>query len=288
MKNYIRRKIARKIADRLADFYPSFSESKVKNPFFIIGCGRSGTSLLLKVLAAHLEIAAYPDEANKLWHPQAYPWHESKLFIPPFWSEPYGFTRMSLQNRTEKDDRKIQAIFAGYQAIAGGKCFLNKSVTISFMLPEVLKLFPTARFIHLVRDGRAVALSYAKKQLKKQAEFSEIYRARGYYLSLDALLESFARHWQEHILYIERYKSEINSTGNPQLLEIRYEDFCENPIPHLDRIAEFMEIDETVFLAKDYSTIQTQNYKYRAELAPEMIQLLEQLIEPGLKSQHYL
>ena len=288
MKNYIRRKIARRIADRLADFYPSFCESKVKNPFFIIGCGRSGTSLLLKVLADRREIAAYPDEANNLWHPQAYPWHESKLSIPAFWSEPYSFTRMSLQNRTEKDDRKIKAIFAIYQAIAGGKCFLNKSVTISFMLPEVLKLFPTARFIHLVRDGRAVALSYAKKQLKKQAEFSDIYKARGSYLSLEVLLESCARHWQEHILCIERYKSEINLTSNGQLLEIRYEDFCENPLLYLNQIAEFMEIDNTVFIDRDYSTIKTQNYKYREELGPEAIAFLEQLIEPSLKSKHYL
>ena len=295
MKTYLRRQVARKIVQRLAVFYPSFSETQLKNPFFIIGCEGSATSWLLKMLAVHPDIAAYPDKTDCLWHPQAYPWQESKLLIPPFWSDPHTFIQASLRYRTQKDNSKIKAVFAGYQTIAGGKCFLNRSATISFMLPEVLKLFPRARFIHLVRDGRAVALSSAKKQLKKQQDFADIYKARGYYLEFEALLESFAHLWQQHIFQIEQYKSARKLEGDTadatlrdrQLLEIHYEDILDNPVTSFSRIAEFMEIDTAIFCAQDYSTIKTKTYNYRDELQTEVVQVIEQLIEAGLQIKNY-
>ncbi len=42
-------------------------------PFFIIGTGRSGTSLLVKIMESNPSLSGFPGEANELWHPTLEP-----------------------------------------------------------------------------------------------------------------------------------------------------------------------------------------------------------------------
>ncbi len=46
---------------------------RVQDPFFIIGTGRCGTTLLVKILKTHPGLSAFPGEANELWHPKLEP-----------------------------------------------------------------------------------------------------------------------------------------------------------------------------------------------------------------------
>ena len=89
---------AKKAARYLARPAPGYFARKLRNPVFIIGSGRSGTTLLINTLAVHDDIATYSGEANDLWHPQTYPWRDSKHrdFLPPIWVDPEDFTRLSL------------------------------------------------------------------------------------------------------------------------------------------------------------------------------------------------
>jgi hypothetical protein len=50
-------------------------------------------------------------------------------------------------------------IFARFLAGEGKTILIEKSVEHALFMPRVLRLFPEARFIHLVRDGRDVACS---------------------------------------------------------------------------------------------------------------------------------
>jgi hypothetical protein len=280
---------ARKISKHLAKIAPSYFAKKVKNPIFIIGPGRSGTTLLVNTLALHNDIATYPGEANDLWHPQTYPWRYSELRVslPPMWVDPRNFTRLSIQHRSHSQKVMIKAVFGGFQFLMGRKRFLNKSAMLTFMIPFIVKEFPDARFIHLIRDGRAVALSYALKQHRKIKDNYRIYKEQGYDYSFEDLLRACARNWKLHMEEVEQKVKRLGFKGRGVITEMKYEDFCRDPREFLIQAARFMGVDATPFKRMDLSHIQTTNYKYKQERYRRLIQEISPLMEPTLKQKGY-
>lgn len=287
MVRLVRKKLGMELSKTLARILPNFAGNRLKNPFFIIGWGRSGTSMFHRWLASHEDIAAYPDEANEMWHPRAFPWRYSNLELPPFGADPYIFTQISLKQRLPRDDKRIRATFGAYQLIAGGQCFLNKSVMISFMIPYVLKIFPEGRFIHLVRDGRAVILSHAKRQRAFIERTPEIYKKRGYDFTYEILLKNYAKCWNEQMLEVETQVEELGLWDRGVFCELRYEDFCANPRECLSFIATFMGLDPDGFQRRDYSHVNNANYKFQNELDQATLDKVTQIMESTLRAKGY-
>lgn len=281
---------AKMLSNYLAKIAPGYFASKLKHPFFIIGCARGGTTLLVDTLAAHNEIASYPDEANELWHPQTFPWRYSKhrAYIPPIEVNPERFTELSLKYRAPSQVRCIKAVFGAYQLVMGKARFLNKSAMITFMIPFVLEQFPNVKFIHLVRDGRAVALSWAKKEHIKIEENLDLYSNQGFGISFEELLKNCAESWKRHIFEVERQKKALELDKQDIMYELRYEDFCLNPHEYLREIADFMDISPQFFDDRDYSHIVSRNYKFREELDEDDYREVCQITEPALKEKGYL
>jgi hypothetical protein len=63
----------RQIVTALANLMPDFWISQLHNPIFIIGTARSGTTLLVRLLGSHPDIANW-SEANVIWDPTGYPY----------------------------------------------------------------------------------------------------------------------------------------------------------------------------------------------------------------------
>lgn len=134
------------------------------NPVFIIGSGRSGTTFFKELLRKHPDIFMYPGEANDLWHPALYPYHESEIDVPPIWLDPVTFTNTSIANWPVGWGEHIKKEFKNKWLPYKRKVFFHKTVMINFMVPKILELFPNAKFIFMVRNGWSVALSYQKKR----------------------------------------------------------------------------------------------------------------------------
>lgn len=281
--------MAIKTSKSLAKIFSNFSENKLSNPYFIIGCARSGTSILYKTLASHREIATYPTEANDLWHPKAYPWHSSDLGSPPIWIDPFSYTEASMANRSSRDDNEIKSVFGMFQYLSRGKCFLNKSAMISFMIPKIIELFPDAKFIHIIRDGRAVAFSYATREnTKKIDKFPSSYQRDKFDLPFDELLMKLAIHWEQNIQEIQRQNEKLGLVDKGLLFEFHYEDLCLQPMEKLTSITSFMNVNPNGFQIEDFSHIKNMNHKYQEKLSREIIDKIEQTIESTLKSTNYL
>jgi hypothetical protein len=281
-------RLSAELAKTLATMAPDPMARKLHDPYFFVGCGRSGTSWLATLLRSHEDIAGYPYEANELWHPRAFPWALTAQRTPPFWADPDGFTEASLANRTAEDDRRLKAVFGAYQFAFRGKVFLNKSVMITFMVPKVMELFPGARFLHVYRDGRAVALSWAILERSRIDAHPEPFRRFGLDLDREALLEKFAEHWTQHILEIERQKARLDLVGRGLLHELRYEDLCADPARTLSRIAQFMKLDPHRFAGTERSVIKDTNVKYRKELPASTIERISSIMRPALTIKHYV
>lgn len=291
MKNLNNKSLKLKASQFLANIAPRYSTKRLKNPFFLIGCARSGTTLMKKTLSAHNEIATYPSEANNLWHPQAYPWITSSYrdILPPMWIDPQKYSEISLKLRTPAQNQQIRSSFGAYQLITGKKVFLNKSAMLAFMIPYILELFPEARFISLTRNGWAVTRSYAKKATEVNSDEVELYKnTRKSNLTQEEILKFSAESWKVQVEVIEQQKTELKLVENGKMYEVLYEEFCANPLAILNEIANFMNIDPGGFVKSSYSHIRSQNYKFKEELKEEFVQKLTPIMEPTLTKKGYI
>jgi len=116
-------------------------------PTIIVGAARSGTTLLGKLLARHPDVA--------YWVEPKYIWRYRNPTAPT--------DQRDSDEATPRVKRYIRSRFASFVAQHDGSRFLEKTPTNCFRIPFVHEVFPDARFVHLVRDGRDVALSAYRK-----------------------------------------------------------------------------------------------------------------------------
>jgi hypothetical protein len=142
----------------------------VSAPFFIVGSARSGTTLLRLILNAHPDVAVPPESrfVVELWtgdrevdtggflgrlgaHHRFHTWD---LPIEAVRDEIGGATRLTYADA-------MGAAFAAYARVQGKSRWGDKTPRYVEDIPLLAGLWPTSRFIHLIRDGRDVARSYA-------------------------------------------------------------------------------------------------------------------------------
>lgn len=92
------------------------------------------------------------------------------------WELPIEAVREQLGGRTRASYADaVSAAYAAYARAHGKSRWGDKTPRYVVNIPELAELFPDSRFIHLIRDGRDVALSYADvpfgpKNVAKAAE----------------------------------------------------------------------------------------------------------------------
>ena len=255
----------------------------LRRPVFVIGCPRSGTTMLAGALAAHARVTRFPGEANDLWHPRSFPWRRSALDKPPLEVDPREFTRRSLAQWTPRDRDVVRRTFAAWQALHPGRVFVQKSAMISFLLEHVLGLFPDARFVHLHRDGRAVALSWCKRLEEVMAEEPEPYRRAGISFRRQDILVACARTWSEHMVGIEEQAQRLRLRERGVLIELSYDDFCGDPARGLEALARFLEIDAGGFPHELAGSVKSEDWKFHAHLGTSDLTAVSEAAAPGMR-----
>ena len=203
------------------------------SPFFIIGAGRSGTTLLRLILLGHsrlhippeswfledlirelpLEGTLTPDQISRAAdlvtsHRR---WSDFALS-----SDNFRQQLSLLQAPTLRE--VIGVIYGDELRIARKVRFGDKSPTYFRIVPELIALYPGARFIHLIRDGRDVAISCIDTGWPR-------YYERKRFLWLQAMK------WRE----VHR-----RSAYSDRILEIRYEDLVREPEATVRTICTFL------------------------------------------------
>lgn len=272
----------------LARAVPDRAGGWLHHPVFIVGCGRSGTTLLRQTLASHPQIAAFPTEADALWHPRLLPWPTSEEPAPPIWDDPVRFTQLSLALWPPDQGLRLRAVFGAYQRMAGGAVFVQKNIKLNFMLGHVRALFPDARFIHMLRDGRAVAPAYARKMRATIRFAPRRFRREGYDLPPDVLLERFARYWTLIVLTLDADAAALGLAGTPAWCEVRYEEFTADPAGTLGRLAAWLGVDPGYFGHARLPDIRSTNRQIIDRLSAEQRAQVERVLAPALLAKGYL
>jgi hypothetical protein len=119
---------------------------------FIIGSPRSGTTVLAEILGRSPDIAQ--------WYEPYFIWDRH---LPGQPTDVRGAEAV-----TAAVYRYVRREFAIYQRKSGKEWIVDKSPEHSFQIPFVNRIFPGAKWIHLLRDGRDVTLSIHKEWRRRR------------------------------------------------------------------------------------------------------------------------
>ena len=113
-------------------------------PFFVVSSGRSGTAMMVKALAAAPGVTIE---------------HEYMVHLV----QPLAVRRYHGLAGQDDAQAVLSSCHGAALHYAETALWGDSSNKLSWLIPELAALFPEARFIHLVRDGRKVASSYFHK-----------------------------------------------------------------------------------------------------------------------------
>lgn len=221
--------------------------SRHRNPYlFVVGCPRSGTTLLRRMLDAHPELAITPETH---WVPE---WLEKRqgvdrngLVTPELVQELLGSDRVS---KLKVDDDEVRELFRDGEPVSyarlveriyelfgrrrGKPLVGDKTPGYTKAIPTLHGLFPWARFVHLIRDGRDVCLSATTWHQAERLE-SRFPSWRENPVSTAALW------WELHV----RLAREAGSRLEPGLYyEMRYEELVACPSAESTALCSFLHV----------------------------------------------
>jgi len=197
---------------------------------FIIGMGRSGTTLLRLMLDAHSALTI-PAETHFIPFLLQDPPRDgaeclARLRTMPNWGDfdlaGTGFEERLSALQPFSLAEAIRLFFGRYAATQGKPRWGDKTPTYVEQVAAIGALLPEARFVHLLRDGRDVALSYRDKWFGPGDD-----------------LVAAARLWRGRIL-AARAQAETLEPG--RYLELRFEDLVREPEHWLRTVCDFLEL----------------------------------------------
>ena len=204
-------------------------------PFFVVAAARSGTTLLRVMLDRHSDVAI-PGEGHfipHLWARRERYGDDGRVQRPEvflrdldghpafgFWDLPISAVGDAIGDRSDLSFAEaVDAAYTAYARMVGKPRWADKTPDYIDHLPLLSGLFPEARFVHMLRDGRDVALS-----------------------TLD--LRRFHRHaatcaffWSRQIAGAMQHARRL---GADRYLELRYEDLLDDPERELFRLCTFV------------------------------------------------
>ena len=272
-------------------------------PIFLVGFGRSGSTHIHGVFAFHPQLAWLTRFADSYPHRMALNAFAMRLFdvkplsdlvarkLPPregwrYWDSffpgfsepfrdltsddvsPYIRARMkrAVENIATRSRGRVLIKLTGWPRIA----FLQE-------------IFPDAKFVHVLRDGRAAANSLLHTEFWRGWKGPSQWR----WGELDAEHTAQWDRWDRSFIALAALQWKrfiesmaIASKGVDNFLEVRYEDICADPQNGFRQLAEFCDIGWHSDL--EHKILRTEfrqaNYKWQEELTTRQQEMLEDLL----------
>ncbi len=223
-------------------------------PVFILGSERSGTTLVLAILACHPRIAV-PEVT--WYYPRFRPYlftygdlNDAANFATLANEMAYGlrvpFWGMDVNPDTFGDEiaaraAEIEPSFAGvfaamferYAEQENKPRWGEKTPYNLFYIGEILEDFPNAQFVYIYRDGRDASAEFLDSQFGPNNihAAAELWKAG----------QDAAGPWRKKL-------------SKDQWFDIKYEEFVVGPIDHLKRLCDFLGEDYTDALMEFHTT----------------------------------
>ena len=295
--------------------------SGIDTPIFVIGTGRCGTTALMDLIAYHPAFA-WPSQYTARWPRRPRLAALSRIVAAPPFSSRLKFARFvpkHAENYSEWDDRfpgyaepfrdlvaddaspivaeRIRASVRDITRYQGRSRFMTKYTGWS-RIGFVRAIFPDAKFIHIVRDGRAVAYSYTT--MPWWDGWGGVQRSRwtfsdpGMLRALESYGHSFvalaALQWR---MLIDDISEKSASLPDDDVLLLRYEDMVRDPTTVASRCIMFAGADDrdrrfTAHLETASKRIVDPETKgspppWKRNLSPRQIEMIDELCGEQLR-----
>lgn len=113
-------------------------------PFFVVSSGRSGTAMMQRLFSAFPQVEMHHEYMVHHVQPTAVKYH-------------MGLIGLGEATHT------LRATHAAAVHYSQSPIWGDASTKLSWLIPVLERMFPDARYVHLVRDGRKVTSSYFNK-----------------------------------------------------------------------------------------------------------------------------
>lgn len=227
---------------------PWFTQRQIEqctDPVFVIGSPRSGTTALGKSLGAHP--ALWASNETKFMS-TLFGDHQLDRVVDDEIERP---TASWLRTNGVERDEFIAAAGVGINALlssrSGGRRWVDHTPHYTPMATLLATMFPDARFVHIVRDGRAVVqsmLHFADRYPESERD------------AMRAALPLYTRDfgaacatWVEMVGLGDAF----SASASDRCLTVRNEDLGADPIAGFDAIARFIGVDPDGVVASTWS-----------------------------------
>ena len=296
----------------------------------MVGFPRSGTSILAEAISLHESLGWLPTYLNRLpWFP-----HLAALnritFLPgfghhllgkkkqqpgimprvrrlmPYCGEVFGAWKFCLGEKiamdyligrsADKEERDKTYRYMRTVLRSQGKKILFTKLTGPPRIQFLKSIFPNARFIHIVRDPRAVIASLMQVEFWRMQ--GGLYRPWW----RNGLPDEYKKEWQlseyksvalaavqwKHI--IEIVKEESKTLTEETFIEIRYEDFIDQPQKKLQEVFSCFGLfnsQRALHYIHSRDKLRNMNLKYTDKLSPGIINEIIEITKEVANSKGY-
>lgn len=238
---------------------------ELKPPIVLFGNFRSGTTMLQNLIGTHPNVVSLYEPVG-LW-----------LYADPR----RNHDEFDEKDATDKVKRYIRGQFLKYQKQNGNRVIIEKTPHNLLRIPYVRAILPDAHFLYIVRDPLSFVSSVelkwqqpaTKKRIVKRLKSTPITHLRHYlkrflsqqwnnrllrhkYLSIwgprykgiredlttENLMTVIARQWARCSSKAEK---DLALFEDGQVLRLRYEDFVQDPISHMQHICTHCDLQMT-------------------------------------------
>jgi hypothetical protein len=209
-------------------------ESAQRSPLpVVVGCPRSGTSLLAVMLDSHPELAVPPETSfvgmvatlqgsSEILRQGFFDIVTADRIVISNWSD-FGLDKDALWRRLEAIEpftvaAGLRDFYAMYAESQGKPRCGEKTPAYVFMMPQIAALLPEAHFIHLIRDPGDTALSWRKTWFAPSQD-----------------LRVLGEEWRKHVEAGRRAAKLVR-----RYVEVRFEELVLHPERELKRLCEYL------------------------------------------------
>jgi hypothetical protein len=222
---------------------PALLSDRSRSPVFVMGCHRSGTNLLYDMLLSSGSFAIYRASlpAFETLEPKFGPLRDrgNRQKLAETWLRSKGFRRTGLEAealgaKIVEESRNggdfIRVVMDEVAKSQGVRRWAAYDPDNVLHVERIKASIPNALFLHIVRDGRDIALS-----LKKMGGFQPLPWDREEQSSLVAT----ALYWE----WMVKNGRERGRKFTDDYLEVHFEELTANPRETLSRIGAFLDHD---------------------------------------------
>ena len=283
--------------------------TSIDKPIIIVGTGRCGSTVFHRVLAKHPDMMwlsgfcdRYPTRPS--WNRRAVTAMGNPVLrrllgrrIQPgecyrFWDKyTYGFSEpcrdLLRTDVTVRVEKQVRAVMASMLTPARHRLLIK--ITGWPRIGFLDEIFKNARFIHLVRDGRAVASSLMHVNFWRGWHGPQGWRAGLLSPEDQATWESYDRsfvalaglEWRIQMRAMEAARQAVDPA---RFLEIKYEELCEQPMRTFRQVLEYAELPGSADFERQVAAtpIKNTSHRWREGLTPTQQRVLDDLLREDL------